>query len=252
MSVDLLKGHLREVKSQENGENIYTFTASSSDPDRHKTVLNQENWKLDNFRLNPIIGYQHNVYGGDLCNAPDPDDVVGKARNIYVENGELIVDIEFDQENEKARKIESKVKRGFLNSVSVGFYEVGTAREGDEKRGEDPNLMYFEGQELLEISIVNIPSNPKAVKKSLRSQTFDALRYIYRELGGNYKLSEIEEMKVRDILTLLEKDNETTTKSVEQETEQIEGNTLNELGSTEETNLELERERDEDDVAIAK
>ena len=54
------------------------FIASTSAEDRHGTVLNQSNWDLKNYNLNPIIGYQHNVYGGDMCNAPDPDDVIGK------------------------------------------------------------------------------------------------------------------------------------------------------------------------------
>ena len=58
-------------KREVEGVDVYTFIASTSDPDRHRTVLNQGNWKLDNYRNNPIIGYQHNLYG-DMCNAPDP------------------------------------------------------------------------------------------------------------------------------------------------------------------------------------
>jgi HK97 family phage prohead protease len=196
-----LSGQLRQVSDTEKGEKIFTFVASTADPDRHRTVLNQSNWILDNFNSNPVIGYQHNLYG-DLCNAPDPDDVIGKGR-AYVEDGSLMVDITFDDENEKAKKVESKVDRGFLNTVSVGFIEVGEGRDGNKELGEDPNLYYFSGQELLEVSIVNIPSNPKAKKKSLRDQTFTALQYIYRELGGQYSFSDIEKLTVRQILDKL-------------------------------------------------
>ncbi len=186
---------------KEGDDKIYTFVASTSDPDRHKTVLNQDGWNLKNFNANPIIAYQHNVYG-DMCNASDPDDVIGKGR-AYVEDGEMLVDIIFDKENEKAVKIESKVDRGFLNTGSVGFIEIGDGHRGNEDDGEDKDLYYFHGQELIEFSIVNIPSNPAAKKKSLRSQTLDALKYIYRELGGKFKFSDIEDMKVRDVIDLL-------------------------------------------------
>lgn len=205
METRFIGGNFRGVKEGEGGAKVYTFVASTPDPDRHSTVLNQKNWRLDNYKLNPIIGYQHNVYGGGLCNAPDPDDVIGRGVDIYVnDNDELILDMVFDEENEKAVKVQSKVDRGFLNTVSVGFIETGDGHRGNEDDGEDKELYYFHGQELLEISIVNIPSNPKAAKKQLRSSTYDALQYIYRELGGEYRLSEIETLTVRDILDLLD------------------------------------------------
>jgi hypothetical protein len=196
-----ISGQYRDMR-KEGEEEVFTFIASTPDPDRHRTVLNQDNWHLDNFNANPIIGYQHNVYG-DMCTTPDPDDVIGKGR-AYIEDGLLLVDVIFDEESELARKIKSKIKRGFLRTVSVGFIELGEGHRGNEKEGEDKSLYYFDGQELLELSVVNIPSNPKAKQKSLRSQTFDALKYIYRELGGNYRMADIENMTVRDILSLLE------------------------------------------------
>jgi HK97 family phage prohead protease len=198
-----VSGQYRGLRKTDKDEKVFTFVASNSYKDRHNTILNVNGWELENFRINPIIGYQHNLYG-DMCNAPDPDDVIGRALDVWVKDGELLVDVVFDQENEKARKIESKVERGFLNTVSVGFIRLGEARKGDKKKGEDPETYYYDGQELVEVSVVNIPSNPKAAKKSFRSQTFDALKYIYRELGGNFRLSEIEDMKVRDILDLLD------------------------------------------------
>lgn len=196
-----ISGQYRGMR-QDGDDKIFTFVASTGDPDRHRTVLNPKGWKLKNFNANPIIGYQHNLYG-DMCNAPDPDDVIGKGR-AYLEDGELLVDVIFDAENEKAQRIESKVERGFLRTTSVGFIELGEGYFGNEKKEEDPDLYYFKGQELLEVSIVNIPSNPAAKKKSFRTQTFDALRYIYRELGGHYRFADIEDMKVKEVIDLLD------------------------------------------------
>lgn len=196
-----------------------SFVASTSDKDRHGTVLNQSNWKLDNFRLNPVVGYQHNVYGGDMCNAPDPDDIIGRG-NVSVQqtraegSEQLIIDITFEDKdlNEKADKIFRKVLNGTLNAVSVGFSPIADpetnqfSRDGDEKAGEDPTAQYFYGQELLETSVVNIPSNAQAVKKSLRGQTSSALIFIKRQTGLAF--SDIEKMTVANVIDLLEKDKE--------------------------------------------
>ena len=195
-------GQFRDKRINENKDDVYTFVASTAHADRHGTVLNIDNWDIKNFNSNPIIGYQHNVYGGDMCNAPNPDDVIGKG--IAYLDGDLMVDVIFDTENELAMKIKSKVDRGFLRTVSVGFLEIGEARMGNRELKEDPSLQYYEGQELLELSIVNIPSNPNAKKKALRSQTYDALRFIYKELGGNKRMSEIEAMTVREVIDLIE------------------------------------------------
>ena len=218
----ITEGVFRDMRKGEKDEKIFTFIASTSAPDRHRTVLNQAGWELDNFNANPIIGYQHNVYG-DGCSDPHPDDVIGKGR-AYLEDGKLMLDSTFDTENEKAMKIESKIERGFLTAVSVGFREVGEGHRGIEENGEDKNLYYFAGQELVEVSVVNIPSNPDAKKRSLRSQTFDALKYIYRELGGDLKFSEIEDMKVGDVIKMLggeEKKNVKDVKIVENHKGQI-------------------------------
>lgn len=193
-----------------------TFIASTSTKDRHGTVLNQKNWNLDNFNRNPIIGYQHNVYGGNMCSEPNPDDQLGTAK-AYLEpitrsdgeqDNQLLVDITFEPAdiNPKAEKIFRKVMHGSLRAVSVGFVplknekgEIGEKRDG---------AFHFFGQELLEISVVNIPSNPDALKKSFREDTSRALTFLTKALNVRY--SEIEEMKVRDILDILDgkKENE--------------------------------------------
>jgi len=185
------------------------FVFSNSNRDRHGTVLNQDNWQLDNFNANPIAGYMHNVYGGDMCTPPNPDDVIGKAR-AWVEGGQLLGEITFEPAdiNPTAEKVFQKLLFGSLNSVSVGFMETGQGRwgEGEEaQRGATPTY-YFEGQELLEISVVNIPSNATAGRRNLRDQAYNALTYIKRQLGNDYSFADIESMTVANVLRLLDGD----------------------------------------------
>lgn len=191
-------------KEQFNKDRTVTFIASTNDIDRHTTRLNQDNWRLDNFKANPIIGYQHNVYGDEMCQKATPDDIIGKGKNIRVEDGQLLIDIEFKPEgrSELADKVAEDVRDGYLNAVSVGFVPVGSGRMVEEEDGRE--VYHFSGQELLELSVVNIPSNASALKKSLRNQTVQGITWVYRALGGEKSLSDIESMTIREIMDMLE------------------------------------------------
>ena len=213
------------IKRAEETRTI-TFIASTSTIDRHGSVLNMDGWSLENFRKNPIIGYQHNVYGDGMCLAPDPDDIIGKGLNVRMAEGKLLLDLVFEKgsNNPKAEKIFRKVQSGFLNAVSVGFSAIENEngdqhRKGIEANGENPDVDYFFGQELFEVSVVNLPSNPDAVKKSLRSQTENALIFIQRATGK--KFSEIEGMKVIDVLNAVEGNTDNLTKKFTKDAENV-------------------------------
>jgi hypothetical protein len=207
-------GQVRDIPAGTEESRIIPVILSTPQRDRHHTVLNQEQWKLENFRKNPVVGYMHNLYG-DMCNAPDPDDVIGQDKGLNIEK---ISDVNcltgstmFDPPsiNLKAEKIFRKMILGSLRAISVGFQDIGSGHwgTGEEAAGRDNETFYFDGQELLEYSVVNIPSNASAGKRDLgflRDQTHAAIMYAFRELGKNFRLSQIENMRVRDVLDLLD------------------------------------------------
>lgn len=149
------------------------FVISTDGKDRHGTKLNMKGWNLDNFNRNPIVGYQHNVYGDNMCVPPNPDDVLGPARAWVEEVGGrdvLMGEVTFETAdiNPQAEKVFQKVLNGTLRATSVGFLEVGQGRtvvDKDQSGKVIGETYEFEGQELLEFSIVNIPSNPEATRK---------------------------------------------------------------------------------------
>ena len=170
--INNIEANIRAIGDNIEETRTVTFIASTSSVDRHGTVLNQDNWDLKNFNNNPIIGYQHNVYGGS--EDPDPDDQLGTAKAYFEtvkkgdgEEKQLLVDVTFEPKeiNEKAEKIFRKVLHGSLRAVSVGFVPLQDSKGGYGESREG-NFHYF-GQELLEVSVVNIPSNPDALKRSL-------------------------------------------------------------------------------------
>lgn len=206
MERDYVVCNVRKLADDMKDTRTVEFVASDESRDSHGTVIPSDKWDLTRFNTNGIIGYQHNVYG-DMCGNEDPDKVIGTGE-AFVENKQLIVRITFEpaEINPLAEKIFQKVLYGTLKAVSVGFMptQEGHWGEGDESREGKNATYYFDGQELLEVCIVNIPSNKNALKRDLRSNTVDALHFVYRALDGKVRYSEIEEMKVRDLMDLLQ------------------------------------------------
>lgn len=131
-----------EVKEVKEDGTIIGAVASTGSLDRDEEKLEVDGWILDNFKKNPVLLWSH-----DARQLP-----IGKVTDIRTnEHGELVFDAIFARkENDFAKKVADLMSGGFLNSFSVGFNPL-------EK--EDNT---FKKQELLEISVVNVPANPDA------------------------------------------------------------------------------------------
>ena len=160
-----------EIRKIDEEARTVEFVASDNSVDTYGTVIPVDKWDLTRFANNGVIGYMHDVYGNSWTKSPDPDDVIGKGV-AFIEDEKLIVRITFEPKelNEKADKIFRKLQFGSLHAVSVGFRATKKGHMGDEERGEDPKVYYYAGQELLEVSVVNIPSNANALKRSIEEE----------------------------------------------------------------------------------
>jgi DNA-binding ferritin-like protein (Dps family) len=144
-----------------------------------------------------------------MCLPPNPDDVLGKSKawlDTYKGKTALIASVEFEPKeiNPLAEKVFQKVLFGSLNAASVGILPIG---EGKVEKDVNGNKTYFyDGQELIEWSIVNIPANPDARAKALKNQTESALVFVQRLLP-DFGMKDLREMKIKDILDLIERKN---------------------------------------------
>lgn len=198
-------GYVRAIPDNVEETRTIPFTISTAGVDRHGTVLNPDGWSLYNYRKNPIVGFMHDVYGSwDQFNA---DNVIAKNVGIEFDAKDMVGQTKFEPEaiNLQAEKIFRKVIFGSLNAASVGFDPVGQGMwgQGSESIGGENPVYYFAGQELLEYSIVTIPSNPDAVKR-MRESANAALSYAIRQLSDKFTKGKIEEMRVADVLILLD------------------------------------------------
>ena len=117
-----------------------------------ESITNDRGWRLSNqgcdltrYAANPIVLYQH-----------DTERIVGKASNLRIEGSKLIASVEFDTDDPLAKEVQRKAEKGFLRGVSPGFFISEMTYHEDYDS--------VTAWELLEISIVSIPSNRGAVK----------------------------------------------------------------------------------------
>lgn len=155
-----------ELRAQDPERRMVEFVASTNAVDSYGTVLPVNKWDLSRYAKNGVVGYQHDIYYSD-----DPDNVIGRGE-AFIDGDVLAIRIFFEPAaiNAKAEKVYQKVLFGSINAVSVGFAATAPGHWGQERVGEDPDVYYYDGQQLLEVSVVNVPSNPDAVKRSIEEE----------------------------------------------------------------------------------
>ena len=148
-----------ELRKFDEESRTVQFVISTETKDAHGTVIPIEAWNLERYNRNGVVHYQHKY------NSDDPDNVIGKGK-VWIEDRTLIGEVEFEpaEMNTLAEKVFRKVQFGTLSATSVGFLSK-KAHWGDRQMQEDEDTLYFDEVELFEFSIVNVPSNPDAVKR---------------------------------------------------------------------------------------
>lgn len=199
-----------EAKSSRKVKFVIAAEATGKEH-RNKFIYNWDNWDLSKFQSNPIVMYQHNAYGDNPFLAPNPDDIVGKASVSFdTFNGKraLVADVEFEPEgfNPTADKLLNKIIFGSINATSVGILPKGDISRIDEKNQKGEIIDHYwsmQGQELIELSIVNIPADANALRRSMKSQTLSALHGFQRFMP-ELSMVDIKNLKVSELLDAIE------------------------------------------------
>jgi len=143
------------------------FRASTPTIDRHGTIVRPEGISVKNFRKNPIFLWGHDGYGSMFGGGPEMENVIGKVTDYERSKDAFDIDVEFApaEVNPKADLAYKLTKSGFLNTVSVGFSPIETSVEKVAKADSDDkvDVLVYDRSELLEVSLVPIPSNPEAL-----------------------------------------------------------------------------------------
>lgn len=123
------------------------FVLSDGSLDRHGTRINPQGWELSSFKRNPIALFGHSSVFP-----------IGRWEDVRIEGEKLLGRLVFAAKGTSARidELASLVEQGMLRAVSVGFSVLEYGKPGKTQYD-------FEKQELLEVSLVSVPSNTNAL-----------------------------------------------------------------------------------------
>ncbi len=188
----MYKKNLVVTRKATRSKQKISFVASTDRADRYGDVINQEGWNLDAYRSNPIILLNHNA------NALP----IGRGE-VEVKDGQLLIDVFFDKDDELAQRVERKARNGFMNAVSVGFNPIEQVSRAELPKDHPAYVErgggnYFNKSELLEVSIVTIPANSEATTMSAKNIDRLSIRdLVVEELKHILEVEQMEDGKYR-------------------------------------------------------
>ncbi len=143
---------------EKKDDRVLRFIGSDQKKDRDNEVIMVDGWKLTEYRKNPVV----------LVNHSHADLPVAKTKRVWIDKDtkQLKFDISFPEPEVSSvgDTLYKLYSSGYMSAVSVGFRpNPDRIKFGDGKK--QPRVT-FEEQELLEISLVSIPANPRALLTS--------------------------------------------------------------------------------------
>lgn len=176
---ELLRRALAHERKIDEETRTIDFVASTTDKDRHGTILVQD-WDLRNFNRNPVFLWAHQ------SRMPP----IGRVDKWETGEQQSKAQVRFAK-TEVAEEIFNLYRDGFLNAVSVGF-DYG---EYDFVK----DAMILRKNELYELSGVSLPSNAQALAEGRSAGRVDGLSRMLRhfmepELGRAVEDQDIDLM----------------------------------------------------------
>ena len=148
------------LKSSDLGDRRIRFVGSDESLDRDGEIVSLAGWDISNYMKNPVVLYGHNYIGLPIAKTQSIAFDQRAKQMVFDIYFPSIKDLSSDPENpsEHALTVDAiynMAKIGLLNATSVGFRGLDYEPTAEGRK--------WNKQELMEISIVPIPSNPNAV-----------------------------------------------------------------------------------------
>ena len=148
----------------DNVNDGFAWTLSTFDLDRFGERVDPQGWDFKRYMQNPVVEWAHRY---DIP-------AIGKMDNLTIDDGGLHGFVYFNSKefDPFGWSIGERVRAGVIRAGSVGF-RVIEIEIPDRKNQEDGTFLIFRKQELLEFSICNVPANPFALIKQMRSEKLE-------------------------------------------------------------------------------
>lgn len=130
------------TKALDNGELFIEGWANRAVVDRGNEIIKKEAWKLDNYKKNPMMLFNH-----------DKDKPIGKVLECEPMEGGLWVKGKISKSKDPlVSYVRDLVSEGILSTFSVGF-------DGQDEQKDESGAIDIKSAELFEVSIVTLPMN---------------------------------------------------------------------------------------------
>ena len=212
---------VKRAKSKKKQSEKVSFIASTSSPDRYFDIIEQSGWDLSSYRKNNVVLLNH-----DSSQLP-----IAKG-NVHIRNNQLVIDVEFDDEDPRAQEVKRKAQNGFMNAVSVGFRPLESTSRSDlpkDNKYYGQRGMYYSKAELLEVSIVTIPANGEATMleqkfyNAMKEEILSEVRStMQNNLIVNKHILEVKEEDDRYVVSFAKIQQEEPEEEIEEEIEEEE------------------------------
>ena len=175
------------IKENPNGKGEFVFTASTAKSDRENDIIQPDGWVLEHFKDGGPL-----LWGHDQSKLP-----IGRILWVKVDDGRLIGKAKFNGQTQLSTDVEKLVRSGDLAALSVGFRPVDMKMNNEGGRT-------FTKQELLEISVVNVPANPDAIIHSIKSMEIKSTNLIKAIMENKEEKETVDECIDRKIPIIME------------------------------------------------
>ena len=156
-------------RQTDTDDRTIVVAASTATVGRDNLTIPSTAFRLDNYRLNPIVLWQHNA-----------DWPVARADEIGVVGGKLVSKVRFPPAGVSARADEvlGLIRAGVINAASTGFDTI----EGNQVDGGP--VMRITDCELQEFSFVSVPAVPDALVLQRATADADIERVLRRVIDA--------------------------------------------------------------------
>lgn len=152
----MIKYFATEIKETNDKERTFTMIGSKEVVDADGDIVKVDGIDLKRFKKNPVILPYHNYNGFPIGK--------GVGKKVWVEDKKLMFKFQLAtaEESPLADQAYRLIKGGYLKTSSIGFIPNWNEIEYPEKDKKGARRI-FNKTELLELSLVAVPSNPEAL-----------------------------------------------------------------------------------------
>lgn len=149
------------------------FIICTEDVNRYGYRVLLSGARLDNFKKNPVMLYNHDDWG---------QKPVGRWDNIRIEDGKLVATAVFAEGDDHAQQVKNLVDQGAISATSIGMMPITYSSDTTVLAPGQTRETVTEW-ELLEVSLVPIPANPHTVKLKLSNSANDQDGILPKEIS---------------------------------------------------------------------